>query len=175
MKDAMRNVDCLAGGHRPAFLAETHLARAFDDEVDLFLVLIMPGDLSAVGLERHMPHRKIGCLDGTRAPNQVLCAPARGIGAARCFGKVSDDHVFAFGLPENRLQRRERSGYRRIPARSSAPQVRHSCGPPPAPAAPAREPPEDSPPGTRRAHDKAGEVRAPGFAARLATRTRAAR
>ena len=92
------NEDGLAGVHRDALLAEAHFARAFDDEVDLLLLLVVPGHLAAVGLESHVPHRKIGRLDGAHAPDQILRAATRRIRAPGDLCKVSDDHVCEIAL-----------------------------------------------------------------------------
>jgi hypothetical protein len=46
MEDARRDVDGLTCDNGPALLSETYLAGSFDDEVDLFLCMVMPGDLA---------------------------------------------------------------------------------------------------------------------------------
>src|ERR1019366_5397325 len=79
----VRNVDGLSGVQRHALLAEAHFAGAFDDEVDLFLFLVVPGHLPAVGLQGHVADGEVGGLYGARAPHQVLRAAPRG-GSASC-------------------------------------------------------------------------------------------
>ena len=75
-----------------ALLAQAHLAFAFDDEVDFFLLLVVPRHLSAVGLERDVAHREVRRLDGARAPDQVLRAAARRIRPARDIAEIGNDH-----------------------------------------------------------------------------------
>src|SRR4051812_37199150 len=50
MEDAGWNVDRLSARDGLALLAEAHLARPFDDEIDLLLVLVMP---------RHLPTARV--------------------------------------------------------------------------------------------------------------------
>src|SRR5271157_3162061 len=54
VKYLMRNVDGLPGVQRHALLAEAHFTGALDDEVDLFLLLIVPRHLPPVGLQGHV-------------------------------------------------------------------------------------------------------------------------
>ena len=77
---------------RAAFLAEAHLPLAFDDEVDFFLLLVVPRDLSPVWLERDIAHGEVGRLDRGHSPDKVLRAAPRGIGAALDFSEVGDGH-----------------------------------------------------------------------------------
>ena len=60
---------------------------ALDDEVNLFLLLIVPGNLSAVRLQSNVAHGEIGRLDRGHAPDEILRATPRGIGAALDFGE----------------------------------------------------------------------------------------
>ena len=94
VKHARRNVDRLAGVDRHAFLAEAHFAGALHDEVDLLLLLVVPGHLAAIGLERDVPEGKVGGLDGAGAAHQVLRAAPRRVRAAGNGGKIGDDHGF---------------------------------------------------------------------------------
>jgi hypothetical protein len=92
MKNARRNVNRLSGSDDSALFAQTHFAGAFDDKVNFFLLLIVPGHLSAIRLKGNIAHRKTGGLDRARAADKILRAPAGGIGPARDFGEVCDDH-----------------------------------------------------------------------------------
>ena len=92
MKDLRRDVDGLPGRHVDALFAQAHLARAFDDEVDLLLLLVVPRHLAAVRLERDVAHREIGGLNGARAADQVLRAPARRIRSPGNLRKIGNDH-----------------------------------------------------------------------------------
>src|ERR1700722_16685991 len=107
VKNAGRNVDSFAGADAAALLAEAHFAGAFNDKVDLFLLLVMPRDLSAVRFERDIPHREIDGLNRARAADKILRAPSRGIGAASDLRKVCDDHVLQIN---HRLTRASREG-----------------------------------------------------------------
>ena len=73
---------------RHPLLAEAHFARALDDEVDFFLLLVVPRHLAAVGLQGDVADGKVGRLDGTDAPNQVLRASPRGIRPPGNLGKI---------------------------------------------------------------------------------------
>ena len=92
MEDLVRDVDGLAGSERHALFAEAHFARAFDDEVDFFLLLVVPRHLAAVGLQGDVADGKVGRLDGAHAPDQVLRAAPRGISASCNLGKIGDGH-----------------------------------------------------------------------------------
>src|ERR1035437_4268301 len=72
VEDQVRDVDGLPGGEGHAFFAEAHFAGAFDDEVDFFLLLVVPRHLPPVGLQGDVADGKIRGLDGARAPDQVL-------------------------------------------------------------------------------------------------------
>src|SRR4051812_27723266 len=113
VEDGRRNVDDLAGGHLDTLFAETHFARAFDDVIDLFLLLVMPRHLAAVGLQRDVAHGEVGGLNGARATHQVLRSAPRGIGAAGDLREVRDDH----GVPFRR--RRTVRKYAATPAKTS--------------------------------------------------------
>src|SRR5262249_45857967 len=73
-------------------LAQAHLARAIDDEVDLLLLLVVPRHLSAIGLERYIAHGEVGGLNGTGAAHQVLRAPASRIRAPGDLREIGNDH-----------------------------------------------------------------------------------
>ena len=75
-----------------ALLAEAHFARAFDDEVDLFLLLVVPRHLAAVRLERDVAHGEIRGLDGAHAPDQVLRAAPRRVRAPGDLREICNDH-----------------------------------------------------------------------------------
>src|SRR5688500_6426316 len=72
MKYAMRNVDRLSCLQRLPLLTQAHFTSALDEEVNLFLLLVVPGHLPAIWLERDMSHRKTCRLDRARAAHQVL-------------------------------------------------------------------------------------------------------
>src|ERR1017187_1322498 len=92
VEDLVRDVDGLPGVERHALFAEAHFAGAFDDEVDFFLLLVVPRHLPAVGLQGDVADGKISGLDGAGAPDQVLGAAPRGISASRDLGKIGDGH-----------------------------------------------------------------------------------
>src|SRR5689334_19585271 len=89
--------------HLDALLAETHLAVALDDVVDLFLLLVVPRHLAAMRFEGHVAHRKVRALDGAHAPDQVLCAPARRVrppGDLRQIGNGHDIPQYGANWPD---------------------------------------------------------------------------
>ena len=85
MKNFGGNEDRLAGSDGSAFLAETHFTLTFDDEVNLFLFLIVPRDLTAFGFEGDVAHGKVFGLHGGDSPHEVLGSTASRIGAALNF------------------------------------------------------------------------------------------
>ena len=92
MEDTAGNVGGLACLDGATFFPEAHLALALDDEINFFLLLVVPRNLSAVGLERDIAHGEVCGLDRGHAPDEVLGAAARRICAALNFGEVGDDH-----------------------------------------------------------------------------------
>src|ERR1035438_3621862 len=92
VEDLVRDVDGLPGVECHALFAEAHFAGAFDDEVDFFLLLVVPRHLPAVGLQGDVADGEIRGLDGAGAPDQVLRAAARGISASRDLGEIGDGH-----------------------------------------------------------------------------------
>lgn len=92
MKNAGWDINRLPGTESDAFLAQAHFTGAFDDKVDLFLLLIMPGHLSSIRFERNVAHRKISGLNRARAADKILRAPFSGISPARDLREVCDDH-----------------------------------------------------------------------------------
>src|ERR1039457_2736915 len=92
VKYLMRDVDGLPGVQRHALLAQAHFTGAFDDEVDFFLLLVVPRHLPPVGLQGDVADGKVGGLDGAHAPDQVLRAAPRGISASCNLSKIGDGH-----------------------------------------------------------------------------------
>lgn len=82
MKNARRNVDGLSRLHGRLFGSQAHLASAFHDEVDFFLLLVVPRHLAAIGLKYYMTQRKISRLNRACTPNQVLSSSSRWICSA---------------------------------------------------------------------------------------------
>src|ERR1035437_1507455 len=71
VKDPVRNVGGLPGMQHRALLAQAHFSGSFDDEVNLFLLLVVPRHLPPVGLQGHVADGEIGRLYGARAPHQA--------------------------------------------------------------------------------------------------------
>src|ERR1035437_6281150 len=92
VEDQVRDVDGLPGVEGHAFFAEAHFAGAFDDEVNFFLLLVVPRHLPPVGLQGDVADGKIGGLDGAHAPDQVLSAAPRGISASCNLSKIGNGH-----------------------------------------------------------------------------------
>jgi hypothetical protein len=93
MKNARRNKNGLAGFYGALLVSEAHLARAFDDEIDFFLLLVVPGHLAAARFERYVTQRKVLRLDRARAANQILRSPPRRIGAPRDLVQIGNDQI----------------------------------------------------------------------------------
>lgn len=68
--------------HDSSFLAKAHLTRPVQDEIDFFLLLVVPGHLSAMRFKRDMSKREVLWLNRAGAPGNVLRPTPRGIGAA---------------------------------------------------------------------------------------------
>ena len=86
------NIDGLACLERGSFGAQTHFPFTFENQVNLFLLLIVPRDLAPMGLQRDAPHREVFCPDGTGSPHEVLRSAPRRISADSDFCKISNDH-----------------------------------------------------------------------------------
>ena len=95
VKHAMRNENRLARRKRLPLFAQAHLAGSFDDEVNLLLVLVVPGNLPALWFQRDKSHAEILCLDGRYSADKVLGATTRRIGASFDLFKVGDNHCKA--------------------------------------------------------------------------------
>ena len=93
------NIDGLACFDRASFRAQAHLTLALENQVNLFLLLIVPRDLAAMGLERDAPHREIFCLDRAGSPYQILRSAPRRISAAGNFCEVGNGHCVLSGTP----------------------------------------------------------------------------
>src|SRR5690349_10820564 len=94
VKDARGNVDSLSSVNRGALVAETHFTASFQDEIDLFLGLIVPGHLPTIWIESDVSEREACSLDGTRATHEILGQPARGIASPGDLCQVCDSHSF---------------------------------------------------------------------------------
>ena len=70
VKDFRWDVNRLACRESCTLLAQAHLAFALDDEVDFFLLLVVPRHLSAVRLERDVAHREVRRLNGAGSPRR---------------------------------------------------------------------------------------------------------
>jgi len=92
VEDAAGDIHGLSGGDGGALFAEAHFSSAFDDKVDLFLLLIVPGDLAAIGFECDVSCRESRGLDGAGSADEILCAAASGVGATGDLGEIGDDH-----------------------------------------------------------------------------------
>ncbi|MGC4051990.1 MAG: hypothetical protein QM757_21830 [Paludibaculum sp.] len=80
---------------------QAHLRGAFENEVDLLLLLVVPGDLSAGLIEHDDANREVGGLNRAGAADQILRqAPGR-IAAALNHGKIRHDHA---GAPVPRVR-----------------------------------------------------------------------
>ena len=82
VEDARWNIDQLPRGHGLPLFPETHLAGAFDDEIDLLLFLVVPRHLAAFGIERDIAHRKARRLHGRDSADEILRPATRGVAPA---------------------------------------------------------------------------------------------
>lgn len=94
MEDTRGNVNHLASSERLAFLAETHFAGSLDDEVNLFLLLIVPWHLTAIGIKSDIAHREVRGLNGSDAAREILGAAAGRITTALHFCEIGNSHNF---------------------------------------------------------------------------------
>jgi len=92
MEDPRRDIDRLAAGDNLSFLSKAHFRPPLKNKIDLFLLLIMPRDLTTAGFQRDMTHRKMPGLDGGCAPDKVLSPPAGRIPAPLNNAQVCYNH-----------------------------------------------------------------------------------
>ena len=92
VKNFGRNEDGLACSNSSAFFAETHFSFSLDDEVNFFLLLVVPRNLASIRLEGDVAHGKVLCLDRGKTANEILSATTSGIGTALDFVEVCNDH-----------------------------------------------------------------------------------
>lgn len=110
MEHARRDVDGLSSMEPGFLVAEAHLALSFEDEIDLFLILVVPGHLPAVWIERDVSKREIGGLDRARAANEILSQSPRGIRTSGDICKVRDDHRLKNSKMETAIHVNDLSG-----------------------------------------------------------------
>ncbi len=92
VKHARRNVYGLSSRDRHTFITEAHFAASFQDEVDLFLLLVMPRYLPSQRFERDVPQREIRRLNGAGTPDNVLRQTPGRIAASSNAGQVCNNH-----------------------------------------------------------------------------------
>src|ERR1039457_1556280 len=97
MEHAPWNVHSLTGSERHLLIAQAHLALALQNQVDFFLILVVPRHLSAVRFKRDVAQRRGFRLNRTRASHQVLSAPPGRISSSSDLGKIRDDHAQSTG------------------------------------------------------------------------------
>jgi len=73
-------------------MPQAHLARAFDNKVNLLLLLIVPWHLTAVRIQRHISQAEVLRLYGRCASDDVLCAAFCRISAALYVCEIRYDH-----------------------------------------------------------------------------------
>src|ERR1035437_5643199 len=67
VKESGGDINRLTALHNQALAAQAHFPAALDDEINLFLGLIMPGHLAALGGQRHIADGEVPRLQGRRA------------------------------------------------------------------------------------------------------------
>ena len=101
MKDTGWNIDSLPCLDRASLFTQAHLAAAFHNEIDLFLLLIVPGHLAAVRFQSDIAQGKIRRLDGTHASYQILRAPPRRERAAGYLRQIGNNHEARIARPRS--------------------------------------------------------------------------
>ncbi len=92
MENAGRDINHLATGHALALVTQTHFPLSIDDEIHLFLVLVMPRHLAPSGVQGHIPHTKVFGLDRGYAAHKVLSQAPGGVPASGYLVEVRDNH-----------------------------------------------------------------------------------
>jgi hypothetical protein len=93
MKYTRGNMNCLPGADDLSLVSEAHLARTIHDEINLFLLLVMPRYLTSPRLQRHETHRECLRLNGRRSPNQILCLPSGRIRPSFNLAQIRNRHI----------------------------------------------------------------------------------
>jgi hypothetical protein len=75
VENARRDEHGLAGGHGLPLIAQAHLADPIEDDIHFFLLLIVPGHLSAARLQHDVAEAEVRRLDRRGSPHQVARAP----------------------------------------------------------------------------------------------------
>ena len=94
VEDAGRNVNGLSGRDHLPLVAQAHLARAFQNKIHFFLLLIVPRHLSAVRIEQDVADGEMRGLNGRGAAHHILRAASRRITTAFNLAQVGDNHVY---------------------------------------------------------------------------------
>ena len=92
MEHARWNIHRLTDSERRLLIAQAHLTLAFQDKVNLFLILVVPRHLSTVWLKRHVTQRKGRCLNWAGAAHYILSASPGRISSSSDSCKIGDDH-----------------------------------------------------------------------------------
>jgi hypothetical protein len=87
------NVDGLAGGDDFALVTDADLRASVEYQVDLFLFVIVPGDLTSIRVEADHAHAEVGGLDRAGTANNVSGSPASWETTAFNFRKIRDIHA----------------------------------------------------------------------------------
>lgn len=92
MEYSGRDIHHLPGRQRLAFFAKAHFAVSLDDEVNFFLLLVMPWNLPTIRIERDEPHCEVRWLNRCEPASEVLRAASGGVSTPLHFAEVGDDH-----------------------------------------------------------------------------------
>jgi len=99
VEDSRGDIDRLSAFQCLPFRSKAHLCRAFDDIVDLFLFLIVPGNLSTPRLQRDMTHGEVLRLDWGCTSNEILCPPPGGVPPSFDMTQICNNHTAALRTP----------------------------------------------------------------------------
>jgi len=96
MKNPGRDVNHLSSRDCLTLGTEAHFSGAFDDKIHLLLLLVVPWNLPAFGVQRDISHAEVFCLNGSCSSGEVLGSASGGIPPAFDLREIRDDHWESF-------------------------------------------------------------------------------
>src|SRR5580704_5309087 len=100
MIDPGRYIHCLSWLNCGSFRPETHFAFPLQDQVDLFLLLIVPRNLAPVRFQCYATHGEVCRLDGAGSAHQILSSTPRRICSSGDFCEVGNNQSTAPTIDE---------------------------------------------------------------------------
>jgi hypothetical protein len=92
VENSAGDIHGLAGSQHSPLFPQASFAGPLKYKVDFFLFLVVPGDLSAIGLQRDLSDGKIMSLNGGGSAHQVLSAAPGGESPALDLVQISNNH-----------------------------------------------------------------------------------